>query len=65
MAGYNHHAGMSNNAIAAYNSGIKPLSKITPSDLKRAGVSITKTFATWLAKNRHWPVSEGHHSGGT
>lgn len=28
MAGYNHHAGMSNNAVSAYDSGLQPASKI-------------------------------------
>ena len=65
MAGYDHDAGMSNNAVAAYCCGIKPISKITAQDLKDSGVQISKSFAVWLAKKNYWPASEWHHSGGT
>tara|TARA_B100001540_G_scaffold205886_2_gene181324 strand:- start:761 stop:1228 length:468 start_codon:yes stop_codon:yes gene_type:complete len=57
--------GMSNNAVAAYDAGVKPLSKITVQDLRDAGLKITKTFAIWLAKEGHWHRAEWHHSGGT
>tara|TARA_R110001632_G_scaffold85209_2_gene187188 strand:- start:79 stop:561 length:483 start_codon:yes stop_codon:yes gene_type:complete len=65
MTGYNYHAGMSNRAVAAYNSGIKPLSKITAEDLRRAGWTETKTKAVALAKSGFWRPCEWHHSGGT
>ena len=65
MAGYNYHEGMSNNAVHAYNSGIKPLSQITARDLKLAGWAQTKKLALALAKNDVWQPCEWHHSGGT
>ena len=49
MAGYNHHAGMSNNAVTAYNNGIKPLSKITADDLKSlVSASLNRLRFGWL-----------------
>ena len=65
MAGYNYHAGMSNRAVDAYHSGIKPLSKITAADLRGAGWTETKTKAIALAKSGFWKPGEWHHSGGT
>ncbi len=65
MSGYNHQTGMSNNAVSAYDKGLKPLSKINSQDLKSANLTITKEFAVWLAKNHYWPPAEWHHSGGT
>ena len=65
MAGYNFCLGMSNNAVAAYEDGVKPLSQITRADLQDAGLAITLQFAKWLAKRRHWQSHEWHHSGGS
>ena len=65
MAGYNFCLGMSNNAVAAYEDGVKPLSQITRADLQDAGLAITLQFAKWLAKRRHWQSDEWHHSGGS
>ena len=65
MAGYNFALGMSNNAVAAYDYGVKPLSQITRADLQDAGLAITLQFAKWLAKRGHWRSYEWHHSGGT
>ncbi len=65
MAGYNHFAGMSNNAVAAYDAGLKPLSKITKADLVEVGLHIPLAFARWLAKQGEWRPDEWHHSGGT
>ena len=65
MAGYNFFLGMSNNAVAAYADGVKPLSQITRSDLQDAGLAITLRFARWLANRGHWRSYEWHHSGGT
>lgn len=62
MAGYDFESGMSNNAVTAYDRGLLPLSKIKASDLKEAGVKMTKAFATWLAQNYHWDAAEWHHS---
>lgn len=65
MGGYNYQAGMSNNAVAAYEDGLKPLSNITTRDLKEVGINISKSFAVWLAKNNYWKAAEWHHSGGS
>lgn len=67
MAGYNYFAGMSNNAVSAYNRGVKPLSKIKLSDLRAAGWTETKQLAIAIAKSDDglWRSSEWHHSGGT
>ena len=62
--GYDHDAGMSNNALDAYARGIKPLSKISKDNLKDAGWSATKTLAIALAKAGFWRSGEWHHSGG-
>jgi hypothetical protein len=63
--GYDFDAGMSNNALDAYERGVKPLSKITCEDLKTAGWKSTKTFALFLAKHHFWISTEWHHSGGS
>ena len=65
MAGYNYAQGMSNNAVAAYQNGAAPLSKITITWLRDVGWKNTKSFAVWLAKRGTWSASEWHHSGGT
>ena len=65
MVGYNYEAGMSNNALDAYDCGIKPLSQISAHDLKLAGWTRTKKLAIFLAKNKFWSPCEWHHSGGT
>ncbi len=65
MTGYNYHLGMSNNAVAAYDSGMAPLSKITLADLREAGWTGTKSDALRLAKSGKWLPAEWHHSGGT
>jgi|TARA_R110000824_G_scaffold64611_2_gene168804 hypothetical protein len=63
--GYDYDAGMSVNALRAYEDGRKPLSKITADDLKFAGWTETKKLAVALAKGGFWRTSEWHHSGGT
>ena len=65
MTGYNHQAGMSENAVSAYETGRKPLSKITVADLHRAGWQDTRKLAVSLARMGFWNRSEWHHSGGT
>lgn len=65
MAGYNYAAGMSNNAVDAYDGGRKPLSRLTAADLRAAGVALPLVFAKWLAGRGWWQSSEWHHSGGT
>ena len=65
MAGYNHAAGMSNNAVSAYENGIKPLSRITLQDLRDAGWTGTAKLAKYLAKKGFWESHEYHHTGGT
>ena len=65
MAGYNYSAGMSNNAVAAYAVGCKPLSQISLADLRAAGWTGTKRLAVALAKDGFWTAAEWHHSGGT
>ena len=35
MAGYDHHRGMSNNAVDAYRRNLKPISRFTAQDLRR------------------------------
>ncbi len=59
MAGYSNHS-MSNNAVAAYSDGRKPLSKIKGTDL--VGWPHTLAFAKWLAKTNCWQPSEWHHT---
>jgi len=63
--GYDYEAGMSVNAVYAYDRGVKPLSKITADDLKEAGWTETKALAMRLAKDHNiWESYEWHHSGG-
>jgi hypothetical protein len=62
--GYDYELGMSNNALAAYDRGVKPLSKITLEDLKKAGWTQTKSFSLFLARTGFWRSTEWHHSGG-
>ena len=59
MAGYANYS-MSNNAVAAYAVGCKPLSKIKAADLD--GCLHSLAFAKWLAKENHWQPSEWHHT---
>ena len=61
MAGYNHQAGMSNNAVCAYASGVKPLSKFKASDFTRFG-NYPITFFKWLVKKEIWERREWHHT---
>ena len=65
MAGYDHAAGMSNNAVDAYYGGRKPLSQITLDDLRGDGWHGTKKLAVALARTGFWTTDEWHHSGGT
>ena len=65
MSGYDYDAGMSVNALDAYECGRKPLSKISLNDLRFAGWKGTKALAMSLAKLELWRTSEWHHSGGT
>jgi hypothetical protein len=62
--GYDHLAGMSNNAIDAYDRGVKPLSRIELKNLKNAGWEHTKSLAMFLAAEKFWRSCEWHHSGG-
>ena len=62
--GYNYDLGMSNNALDAYDRGVKPLSRITLEDLKEAGWKLAKSFALFLASSGFWRSTEWHHSGG-
>jgi len=52
--GYDHDAGMSNNALDAYRRGVKPLSRIDAQDLKDAGWEHTKVLAMFLAAQGFW-----------
>lgn len=61
MCGYAGFS-MSNNAVAAYRSGTKPLSRITASDLRKAGWTESLSFAKWLAEERHWRSCSWHHT---
>jgi hypothetical protein len=65
MSGYNYSAGMSNCAVAAYNAGLSPLSRISLDELRFAGWRETKALAKALAKSGHWHRAEWHHTGGT
>lgn len=66
MAGYNYSAGMSNNAVAAYGAGVKPISQITRDDLDDVGLkNVQIGLARWLARTKQWVPCEWHHSGGT
>lgn len=65
MAGYSYHRGMSNNAVAAYDRAVMPLSQFTAADLRAAGWTGTLKLARHLARAGVWPPSEWHHSGGT
>ena len=62
--GYDYELGMSNNALGAYDRGVKPLSKVTLDDLKKAGWGQTKSLALFLAGSGFWCSTEWHHSGG-
>lgn len=68
MSGYSWKNGMSNNAVNAYESGLKPLSKITREDLEHAGVDealgykCSMKFAKYLVKTDFWCGSEWHHT---
>ena len=55
--GYDYEAGMSVNALRAYEDGRKPISKITADDLKFAGWTETKKLAVALAKDGFWRTS--------
>ena len=65
MTGYNHFMGMSNAALDAYDAGLKPLSKLSASDLKDVGWKGTLKQAKAVAKAGVWSPAEWHHSGGT
>ena len=64
MSGYNYRKGMSNRAVSAYSRGVKPLSKITKSDLVDAGFEGTLKAARALAKCGMWTPCEWHHCSG-
>ena len=65
LGGYDHDAGMSNRAIAAYSAGRQPLSRWTAAELRRGGWKHTLRLAKHLAKTGLWRSAEWHHSGGT
>jgi hypothetical protein len=60
MAGY-HGRSMSNNAVAAYAKGKKPVSRITKDDILKHGIDENITFFRWFVKN-HCRSCEWHHS---
>ena len=62
MAGYDYWAGMSNNAVYAYEEGRKPLSKFTKSDLTSKNIDLSLSFVKYLAKEKIWTTYEWHHS---
>ena len=62
MSGYADDYSMSNNALYAYDAGLKPLSKITASDLKNAGITITLKQFKELCKEGALRPSEWHHT---
>lgn len=62
-AGYNWDAGMSNNAVNAYGQGLKPLSKITNSDLKENNIELTLDQFKQAAKLQLIFPAEWHHTG--
>ena len=62
MAGYDYYAGMSNNAVYAYEDGRKPLSKFTKSDLISQNIDLSLAFVKYLAKQKIWTTYEWHHS---
>ena len=66
MTGYDWDHGMSHNAMAAYESGRFPLSKISLHDLRREGWTESLKLARILAKASPplWRTFEWHHSGG-
>jgi len=61
MAGYNGFS-MSNNAVEAYNKGLLPLSKITASMLKDAGIKTKKSELKILTSNGIIKHTEWHHT---
>lgn len=65
MAGYDYHNGMSNNAVAAYEDGLFPLSRLTKAYLIANDIKVSKNFAVWLAKENYWRSAEWHHTGGS
>jgi len=65
FGGYDHDAGMSNRAVAAYSAGRQPLSRWTAVELRRGGWKHTLKLAQHLAKTGLWRSAEWHHSGGT
>ena len=66
MSGYDWDHGMSHNAMAAYESGRFPLSKISLHDLRREGWTEILKLARFVAKASPplWRTFEWHHSGG-
>ena len=65
MAGYSLDFSMSNNAIDAYDDGVRPLSKWDLEYLREAGWQETRKLALHLAAAGFWESHEWHHSGGT
>lgn len=61
MAGYDYYAGMSNNAVYAYEEGRKPLSQFTKNDLKSQNIDLSLSFVKFLAKQNIWTTYEWHH----
>ena len=60
MSGYDYDLMMSNNAVDAYDEGLKPLSQFHTDDFHDLGIS--KAFAIWLANTNKWRPCEWHHS---
>ena len=63
MSGYDIARGMSNNAVAAYESGLVPLSRINKKLLDACEIKESVKFVQWLGQNRYWEAEEWHHSG--
>lgn len=64
VSGGNGYIGrsMSINAKRAYERGLKPLSRITPSDLKQNGFNYPVRFFRWLVHNWDIKPKEMHHT---
>jgi hypothetical protein len=62
MAGYNWHAGKSNNAVAAEAEGLVVKSKLTASWLKAHGIEETVGFIKFLIQAGKICPTEWHHT---
>ena len=62
MAGYNWHAGKSNNAVAAEAEGLVVKSKLTAACLKAHGIAETVGFIKFLIQAGKICPTEWHHT---